>query len=49
MAAAILYFALASHGYYLPLALCAAFDVAYYGPQLLGAPTAAAIAALTML
>lgn len=49
MAAAILYFALASYGMYVPLAACAVVDACYYGPQILGAPSAAVVAALTML
>jgi hypothetical protein len=49
MAGAILYFALAANGLYLPMAACAVVDVCYYGPQILGAPSAAALAALTML
>ena len=49
MAAAILYFWCAASGLYLPLAAFATLDICYYGPQILGAPAAAAIAALTML
>ena len=49
MAASILYFAMAAHGLYYPIALCSLFDVVYYGPQMLGPPSAAVMAALTML
>ena len=49
MAASILYFACAANGLFIPMAAFAAFDVAYYGPHMLGAPAVAAVCALTML
>ena len=48
MAGAIAYFTLAYCGYYIPLAAFAAFDLAYYGPQILGAQSAGVIAAMAL-
>ena len=49
MAGAVLYFWGFASGMYLPCAAFFLFDLSYYGPQIVGAPAAAAIAALTML
>lgn len=49
MAGTCLYACLFSHGLWIPGAAFAAFDLAYYGPQGIAMPTAAAIGALTLL
>ena len=48
MAGTCVYACLFSHGLWFPAVAIAAVDLAYYGPQGIAMPTAAAIGALTM-